>query len=436
MDQMEGEARARAIEGIEAFAEKVLAKKAGLKEVRPGQIVTVRPDHLLSHDNTAAIVEKITGDLAEFGVCSRELHVVVLDHVVPAASEKDAANHKAIREYVRKHGIRYFYDVGVGVCHQVMVEKGLALPGMVIVGSDSHTCMYGALGVFATGIDRTEASALILTCETWFKVPESIRIDLRGSLGPAVTAKDLILTIIGELGADGANYQSVEFHGRPGSLTIDDRLTVANMGIEMGAKAAVFEADKVAADYLKSIGVPPKSYEPVWADADAAYARRMEYDLSRVVPVVAKPHTVDNVVPVGEVEGTPIEQFLLGTCTNGRVSDFELAASILKGRRVADGARLLLLPASREVLRQAMASGAIDTLVEAGGMLLPPGCGPCLGAHMGVLAPGERCLSTSNRNFKGRMGCGKADIFLASPATVAASALHGAIHDPRKEIRR
>jgi 3-isopropylmalate/(R)-2-methylmalate dehydratase large subunit len=228
----------------------------------------------------------------------------------------------------------------------------------------------------------------------------------------------------------------VEFHGRPGSLTIDDRLTVANMGIEMGAKAAVFEADKVAADYLKSIGVPPKSYEPVWADADAAYARRMEYDLSRVVPVVAKPHTVDNVVPVGEVEGTPIEQFLLGTCTNGRVSDFELAASILKGRRVADGARLLLLPASREVLRQAMASGAIDTLVEAGGMLLPPGCGPCLGAHMGVLAPGERCLSTSNRNFKGRMGCGKADIFLASPATVAASALHGAIHDPRKEIRR
>jgi homoaconitate hydratase family protein len=418
------------------FAEKVLAKKAGLKEVRPGQIVTVRPDHLLSHDNTAAIVEKITGDLAEFGVCSRELHVVVLDHVVPAASEKDAANHKAIREYVRKHGIRYFYDVGVGVCHQVMVEKGLALPGMVIVGSDSHTCMYGALGVFATGIDRTEASALILTCETWFKVPESIRIDLRGSLGPAVTAKDLILTIIGELGADGANYQSVEFHGRPGSLTIDDRLTVANMGIEMGAKAAVFEADKVAADYLKSIGVPPKSYEPVWADADAAYARRMEYDLSRVVPVVAKPHTVDNVVPVGEVEGTPIEQFLLGTCTNGRVSDFELAASILKGRRVADGARLLLLPASREVLRQAMASGAIDTLVEAGGMLLPPGCGPCLGAHMGVLAPGERCLSTSNRNFKGRMGCGKADIFLASPATVAASALHGAIHDPRKEIRR
>ena len=418
------------------FAEKVLAKKAGLKEVRPGQIVTVRPDHLLSHDNTAAIVEKLTGDLAEFGVCSRELHVVVLDHVVPAASEKDAANHKAIREYVRKHGIRYFYDVGVGVCHQVMVEKGLALPGMVIVGSDSHTCMYGALGVFATGIDRTEASALILTCETWFKVPESIRIDLRGSLGPAVTAKDLILTIIGELGADGANYQSVEFHGRPGSLTIDDRLTVANMGIEMGAKAAVFEADKVAADYLKSIGVPPKSYEPVWADADAAYARRMEYDLSRVVPVVAKPHTVDNVVPVGEVEGTPIEQFLLGTCTNGRVSDFELAASILKGRRVADGARLLLLPASREVLRQAMASGAIDTLVEAGGMLLPPGCGPCLGAHMGVLAPGERCLSTSNRNFKGRMGGGKADIFLASPATVAASALHGAIHDPRKEIRR
>ena len=416
------------------FAEKLLARKSGRAEVRPGQIVTVRPDHLLSHDNTAAIIEKISADLAEFGVASPDLQVIVLDHVVPAASEKDAENHKAIREYVRKYCITHFYDVGTGVCHQVMVEKGLAAPGTLIVGSDSHTCMYGALGVFATGIDRTEAAALILTGETWLKVPETIRIELRGRLSPAVTAKDLILSIIGDLGADGANYQCVEFHGDVAGLTMDDRLTMANMGVEMGAKAAVFPIDALAADYLKSVGLPPDRYKPLWADPDAAYATTRRYDLDSQGPVVAKPHAVDNVVKVEEVEGTPIDQFLLGTCTNGRASDFELAASILRGRKIAEGARLLLLPASREILRQTLASGAMGALMEAGGMLLPTGCGPCLGAHLGVLAPGERCLSTSNRNFKGRMGCGKAEIFLASPATVAASALHGRICDPRKEL--
>ncbi len=416
------------------FAEKILAQKSGRKEVRPGEIVTVRPDHLLSHDNTAAIVEKIAGELAEFGLANPDLHVVVLDHVVPASTEKDAENHKAIREYVRRYGVKHFYDVGVGVCHQIMVEKGLARPGMLVVGSDSHTCMYGALGAFATGIDRTEAAALLLTGETWLRVPESIRIELLGRLAPGVTAKDLILTIIGQLGADGANYQCVEFHGNTAPLSIDDRLTMANMGIEMGAKAAAFEVDERTIDYLTSAGVPPGSYEPVWADADADYRETQTYQLAALGPVVAKPHTVDNVVPVEQVEGTPIDQFVLGTCTNGRASDFELAASILRGKRVASGTRLLLLPASREVLRQTMASGAMAALMDAGGMLLPAGCGPCFGAHLGVLAGGERCLSTSNRNFKGRMGCAGAEIFLASPATVAASAIHGSIRDPRKEI--
>jgi 3-isopropylmalate/(R)-2-methylmalate dehydratase large subunit len=427
------------------FAEKILAQKSGRSEVRPGEIVTVRPDHLLSHDNTAAIVEKIAADLEKFGVADPDLHVVVLDHVVPAATEKDAQNHKSIREYVRKYGVRHFFDVGAGVCHQVMVEKGLALPGMLVVGSDSHTCMYGALGVFATGIDRTEASALILTGETWLKVPESVRIELRGRLLPGVTAKDLVLSIIGDIGADGANYQCVEFHGDIENLTMDDRLTVANMGVEMGAKAAVFPVDRIAEDFLESVCgavVPPAKCsrdgcatksEPLWADPDAEYTATHRYDLNQLGPVVAKPHTVDNVVKVEEIEGTPIDQFLIGTCTNGRTSDFELAASILKGKRIAEGVRLLLLPASREILRQTMASGAMAALMEAGGMLLPVGCGPCLGAHLGALAPGERCLSTSNRNFKGRMGCGKAEIFLASPATVAASALHGVIYDPRKE---
>lgn len=420
------------------FAEKILARKAGRDAVRPGEIVTVRPDRLLSHDNTAAIVKKIEADLsggsdcrpAEMGL-PPSAHVVVLDHVVPAASEKDAENHKYIRQYVRRHGIEHFFDVGEGVCHQVMVEQGLALPGMLVVGSDSHTCMYGAIGAFATGIDRTEAAALILTGETWMKTPESIRIELRGGFSPGVSAKDLILTVIGRIGADGANYQCVEFHGAAG-LSIDGRLTVANMGIEMGAKAAAFEVDARTVEYLDSIGVDRGGYEPVWADPDAGYSRRLDFDLAALGPMVAKPHAVDNVAPVEEVEGLPVDQCLLGTCTNGRASDFELAASILRGKRIAPGTRLLLAPASRGVLRRAIAAGAIDALLAAGGTLLPAGCGPCLGAHQGVPAAGERCISTSNRNFKGRMGCANAEIYLAGPATVAASALNGKIADPRK----
>lgn len=418
----------------QTFAEKVLARKAQRREVRPGEIVTVRPDRLLSHDNTAAIVQKIEADLERFGVCDPNLHVIVLDHVVPAASQKAAANHKIIRDYVRRHGIAHFFDVGEGICHQVFLEQGLAVPGSLIVGSDSHTCTYGAMGVFAAGIDRTEAAALILTGQMWLKVPKSIRVRLSGSLGPAITAKDLILTIIGDVGADGANYCSVEFHGDLAHLTIDDRLTVANMGVEMGAKIAVLPVDEVAAAYLESVGLARGAYEPIWADADAEYGRELEYDLAGIEPVVARPHKVDNVAPVADTEGTRIDQFLLGTCTNGRASDFALAASILKGRKIADGARLLLLPASRRILQQTLATGAMPALIDAGGILLPPGCGPCLGAHMGVLAAGERCLSAANRNFKGRMGCKEAEIFLASPATVAASALYGEIRDPRKEL--
>lgn len=416
------------------FAEKVLARKAGLARVVPGQIVTVRPDRLLSHDNTAAIVGKIAADLEEFGVRDPDMHVVVLDHVAPAASEKDATNHRKVREYVRAHGIRHFHDVGVGVCHQVMVDKGLALPGMLVVGSDSHTCMYGAVGAFATGIDRTEAAGLLLTGETWLRVPESIRVRLRGHLRPPVSAKDLVLQLIGQVGADGATYAAVEFHGDVAGLSMDERLTIANMGIEMGAKVAAFEADDTARAWLAARGVGAAAYQALWADPDATYARTIDLDLGAVPPVVARPHTVDNVVPVGEVAGTPIDQFLLGTCTNGRASDFEIAARILAGKRVAAGSRLLLLPASQEILLASLSSGVLPALVAAGGVLLPPGCGPCLGAHLGALAPGETCLSTSNRNFKGRMGCKDAEIYLASPATVAASALGGRIRDPREEV--
>jgi homoaconitate hydratase family protein len=414
------------------FAQKILARAAGLERVVPGQIVAVRPDHLLTHDNTAAIIGKIGEDLEKHGVVRKDLPVIVLDHVVPAANEKTATGHANVRAFVERHGIGSFYDVGEGICHQVVVERGHALPGKILVGSDSHTCSYGAVNAFSTGIDRTEAAALLLVGETWFRVPPTIKITLEGELRPRVSAKDLILTIIGDISAGGATYQAVEFHGNVGALSIEDRFTIANMGIEAGAKIAVFPADSVTEEYLSSIGVDRSAYEPVWADPDAAYVRELTYDMAAIVPVVALPHKVDNVKPVSEVEGLEIHQALLGTCTNGRVSDLRAAAAILKGKSVDPKVRLLVLPASRAVLLDALADGTIEVLTRAGGVLLPTGCGPCLGAHQGVLAPGERCLSTANRNFKGRMGCKEAEIVLASPQTVAASALTGRITDPRK----
>ncbi len=416
------------------FAEKALAAKVGRTAVRAGEIVTCRPDRLLMHDNAAAITDKIAKDLEEFGVADPDQPVIVLDHVIPAADEKTATGHKKVRAFVARYGIRHFFDIGTGVCHQVMVEKGLVLPGMLAVGSDSHTCSYGAVNAFATGIDRTEAAALILTGETWFKVPESIKVTLKGRLGEMVTAKDLVLTIIGAVRADGADYCSVEFWGDIGNLTIDDRFAIANMGVEMGAKNAVFPVDEVTKGYLHSAGVHRTKWNPVWADEGASYRQELEFDLSAIVPVVAAPHKVDNVKPVSDIAGVEVQQCLIGTCTNGRSSDFALAARILCGRKVAPGVRLLLLPASRSELERSMDSGDIQTLVAAGGVLLPPGCGPCLGAHQGILAPGERCLSTSNRNFKGRMGCKEAEIYLASPATVAAAALTGRVIDPREVV--
>jgi homoaconitate hydratase family protein len=414
------------------FAEKILARKSGQAEVVPGQIVIVQPDHLLTHDNTAAIIGKITGELEEFGVARPEMPVIVLDHVIPAATEKTAINHQQSRAFVKRYGIRNFYDVGVGVCHQVVVEKGHALPGNIIVGSDSHTCSYGAVGAFSTGIDRTEAAALLLRGETWLKVPETIKMTLTGRLARGVGAKDVVLHIIGDIGADGANYSAVEFHGAVDTLSLEDRFTIANMGVEMGAKLAAFPFDATTRDYLTGIGVAEDSYEAIWADPDAKYVRELTYDLGRIAPVVAAPHKVDNVKPVTELEGLEFQQFLLGTCTNGRLSDLRAAADILDGKQVASGTRLLVLPASKAILDAALADGTIQRLAAAGAILLPPGCGPCLGAHQGVLAPGERCLSTANRNFKGRMGCKDAEIYLASPETVAVSALTGRLTDPRK----
>jgi 3-isopropylmalate/(R)-2-methylmalate dehydratase large subunit len=416
------------------FAEKILAKYSGNKKVIPSQIVTVHPDHLLTHDNTAAVIQKIQPELEKYGISSRSLSIIVLDHVIPAASEKTATNHKNIREFVKKYDIENFYDIGYGVCHQIVVEKGLALPGMLLLGSDSHTCSYGAIGAFSSGIDRTEAASLILTGETWLKVPNSIKMMLKGKLKSDVFAKDVILHIIGDISADGANYCSVEFHGSTVQFSVDDRFTICNMGVEIGAKNAVFLVDDVTKKYLSSIRISESDYDPIFPDEGAYYLKQLEYDLSSIVPMVACPHTVDNVKPASELGNIEIQQCLIGTCTNGRVSDLQIAADILKNKKINPDVRLLILPASKDIFERSLQRGIIQTLVKAGGVILPPGCGPCLGAHQGCLAPGETCISTANRNFKGRMGCKEAYIYLASPATVAASALTGKITDPREAI--
>ncbi|VVB61101.1 Methanogen homoaconitase large subunit [uncultured archaeon] len=418
------------------FAEKILAKYGSEKKVVPGQILTIKPDHLLMHDNAAPIISKIQPELKEYGIFNRSLPVIVLDHVIPAAAEKNAVQHKQIREFVKNYKIKHFFDVGSGICHQIIVENGLALPGTIVLGSDSHTCSYGAVGAFSSGIDRTEAAALLLTGETWLKVPQSIKITLKGQLQRMVTAKDVILSVIGDVSASGADYCSVEFHGNVNRFSVEERFTIANMGVEMGAKNAVFPVDDVTINYLKSIGILKSKYTAINPDDDATYSRELTYNLTMIEPVIAVPHGVDKVKPIKEVEGIEIQQCLLGTCTNGRLSDFQIAAKILKGKMVHPYVRLLILPASRKIYLDALKEGLIKIFIEAGATVLPPGCGPCLGAHQGVLAPGERCLSTSNRNFKGRMGCNEAEIYLASPAIVAVSAIYGKITDPRKEMRK
>jgi len=411
------------------FAEKALARNVGLEKVVPGQIIIARPDRLLTHDNTSAIVKSFR-KIGVSKMADPRLSVIVLDHVVPAADETHAKNHKDAREFAREQGITAFYDIGEGICHQVLPEKGHAWPGALIVGSDSHTTTHGAFGAFAVGIGRTEAAAVMATGELWLRVPDSFRIVVKGSFPPLVSAKDLILRIIGDLGADGADYRSVEFVGPAiESMSIGGRMVLCNMAAEMGAKNAVVLPDEKTRTWLE--GRVTISYEEIHPDPDAVYERVIEYDVSDLVPQVARPHSVDNVVPVTEVAGTKIDQALIGTCTNGRLEDLEIAASILRGKHIASTVRLLVLPASRETLLAALAKGYIADLVAAGATLLNPGCGPCLGAHEGCMAPGEVTLSTANRNFKGRMGSKDAFIYLASPATVAASALTGVITDPR-----
>jgi len=416
------------------FAQKVLARCGGNGSVETGQIVTVRPLRLLIHDNTAAIIAKIEEELEKYGIADPGQPVIVLDHIIPARDTASATAHKQVREFAARFGLRHFFDIGEGICHQVVLEMGLAPPGGIVVGSDSHTCTYGAVGAFSTGIDRTEAAALLLTGETWLKVPHSIRVTLSGRLPAWATAKDLVLSLIGLVGADGASYRAVEYHGDIGELGIDDRITVANMGVEMGAKIAVFPVDDLTRAYLQETGCRWSESEYSWSDPDAEYERVIELDMSGIEPVVARPGAVDDVVGANSASGTRVDQVLIGTCTNGRLTDLRTAANLLRNRHIAGTVRLLVVPASRRIFEAAVADGTIGTLSRAGAVILPPGCGPCLGAHMGVLAPGEVCMSTSNRNFKGRMGTPDAEIYLGSPLTAAATALAGEITDPREFI--
>ncbi len=410
------------------FAEKVLAKKAGLDEVSAGEILEVSPDFAMSHDNTAAI-SKTFYKIGVDKVYDPDKHVVILDHCVPAASEKYAQNHKDIREFVQKQDIKNFFDVNCGICHQVLPENGFALPGSLLVGSDSHTTTYGAFGAFSAGIGRSELAVVMATGKIWLRVPETLKIIVEGRFPEWIGAKDLILKIIGDIGADGGLYRSVEFTGKTvQDMSLSDRMVLTNMAAEMGAKDGYVPPDEKVYNYLKSR--KKRDYDPVFTDEDAEINETIRYDVSDLEAQIAFPHTVDNVKPVSEAEGIKVNQVVLGTCTNGRIEDLEIAASILNGRKVNPSVRMLVFAASAEQLKSALDKGIISTFVDSGAIIMNPGCGPCLGAHEGVLAPGEKALSTANRNFKGRMGCKEAEVYLGSPAVAAATAIAGTIIPP------
>ncbi len=432
------------------FAQKALARAAGLETVEVGEVVDVRPDVVLSHDNTAAIRE-IWLQFGQERVAIADKLAITLDHAVPAPTTRHAQNHAEIRTFVQEQGIRHFFEVGRGICHQVLSEEALVLPGQMILGADSHTPHFGWMGAFGAGIGRSEVATLWATGELWLRVPESIRIILEGELPAGVTAKDFALRIIGDWGADGGLYASVEFSGSGiGALSIDARMALVNMMAEFGAKSAYMAPDRKTLTYLETAlraraarekgerGNDGQSTDlaqsQLFPDEDAAYSATYRYRADELEPTVACPHTVDNVVPLSAVAGVRVQQAFIGTCTNGRLEDIAAAAEVVRGRQVASGTRLLVIPASSMILQEALRRGYIETLVAAGAAIGTPGCGPCMGNHMGVPATGEVTISSANRNFRGRMGTKEAEIYLANPAVVAASAVAGRIADPRSLV--
>ena len=415
------------------MTEKILAAHAGCEQVEPGQLIRAKVDFLLAND--------ITGPQAipEFDKIGRPVFdpdkiALIPDHFIPNKDIKSAEQAKVLRDFARKHKISHYVEVGrMGIEHVLLPEMGWVRPGEVIIGADSHTCTYGAIGAFATGVGGTDLGAAMATGDTWFKVPPTIKVDLIGSLPEWVSGKDVILTLIGRIGVDGARYQALEFSG-PGvaNLSMADRFTISNMAIEAGGKNGIFPVDEKTVEYLRARTTHP--YQVYTSDPDAVYAREIQIDLSALRPVVALPHLPENVKPVAELPEIMIDQVVIGSCTNGRIDDLEQAAKIIAGRKIHPAIRAIIIPGTQEVYMEAMKRGYIAQFIEAGAVVSTPTCGPCLGGYMGILAAGERCVSTTNRNFRGRMGHVDSEVYLTSPAVAAASAVMGRIAEPKEVL--
>ena len=414
------------------MTQKILAAHAGLSEVRAGDLIEAKLDVVLGNDVTTPVAVGVFEKAGFTKVFDPEKIVITLDHYTPCKDIKSAELSKTSRDFAKKHGITHLYDTGtVGIEHALLPEQGLVGPGDCVIGADSHTCTYGALGAFSTGVGSTDMAAGMASGLNWFKVPAAIKVELTGKPGPWVSGKDVILHLIGEIGVDGALYQSLEFTGEGvANLSMDDRFTIANMAIEAGGKNGIFPVDEQTKEYIRDrFKREPVIYE---ADADAEYARVVKIDLSTLQPTVSLPHLPSNTKTVDEAAGMPIQQVVIGSCTNGRISDLRIAASILKGKKIAEGIRCIVIPATQEVYMQCLKEGLLEIFIQAGCAVSTPTCGPCLGGHMGVMAAGERAVATTNRNFVGRMGHTQSEVILASPAVAAASALAGCIADPRK----
>lgn len=414
------------------IAEKILSIKSG-QDAKANDIVIADLDFVMGQDGTSPLAIRAFEEMQAKKVFDPNRIAMVIDHSAPSPLQGVSALHKQMRDFADEQKI-HLYDIGDGVCHQLVPEQGHVVPGNLVIGADSHTCTYGAINVFSTGVGSTDLAAGLVSGKLWFKVPETFKFILNGKLPDGVYSKDLILSLIGDVTADGATYMAAEYTGETiEDLSVEARFTISNMAIEMGAKCGLIRADQKTIDWVREHS--HKEFEPINADNDAVYAKVKEYNVSNLLPQVAKPHTVDNVSPINEVEGIPIQQGVIGTCTNGRIEDLRIAASILKGRKIAKNTRLIVAPSSRQIMLQAMREGIIETFVESGAAVVTPGCGPCVGTHNGVPSNEENVISTANRNFKGRMGNPEAFIYLGSPATVAASVLYGKITDPRGEIK-
>ena len=414
------------------LAEKILARASGRSSVKPGDYVVADIDLAMAHEGMRGVYPV----LKEAGVkklWDPEKVVNLFDHWAPAPTVEAAKHHQTIRQAIKEYGIRYAYGENAGICHQVLPERGHVVPGDLIVGTDSHTITYGALGAAGTGIGYSEMAYVMATGKLWFRVPETIQFRMEGDLPKGVMSKDILLCIAGQHSAEVAQYKAVEFTGSAArNMSLAGRMTMSNMSVELGAKFAFFEPDQKVADFLK--GRVKKSYAMTKADPDASYENIYGVDVSRLEPQVALPSNIDNVKSISQLGKVAIDQAFIGSCTNGRIEDLQIAASILKGRKVDRRVRLLVIPASWEVYREALKSGILETLIDAGAVICNSTCGPCFGGHMGLLAPGERCIASINRNFQGRMGSEEAEVYLGSPATVAASAVEGTIADPRKYL--